>query len=210
MLSQDDQRLVGAAQKHRDMHRAMPVTVSGVSFCSSFWIVATFVILSGLIVAGGFPNWIQNEVQPGTQARSLGNALQRVDLGIYYLCYKLRGCGDPNSDACEDECRQSRACGCYLYMHYDPPTFVNSTDSILTESGMVPYENYSDLVFLFSGSIVYAFGCLLLFISLIVGAIAYFKPKIGHCSLFLFAFVLQAVAGEGLLVTVVWPACMIL
>lgn len=194
-MHKDDPRLVGARQ--RDMHRSMPVTVSGVSCMSTFWIIATFLILAGLIVAGGFPYWIQNDVALGTQARSLGNALQRVDLGIFYLCYKLRGCGDPNSDVCEDECRQSRACGCYSYMNYAPPMLVNSTnDNILTESGMVPFENYNDIVFLFSGSIVYAFGCLLLLISLMVGAVAYCKPKLGHCSLFLFAFVLQAVAGK--------------
>lgn len=198
MHDQQDDHLVGAATKHRDMHRRMPVTVSGVSCMSTFWIFATFIILAGLTVAGGFPYWIQNDVQPGTQARSLGNALQRVDLGIYYLCYKLRGCGDSSSDICEDECRQSRACGCYTYMNYEPPMFVNSsTDNVLTESGMTPFDSYRDIVFLFSGSIVYAFGCLLLLISLVVGAVAYCKPKFGHCSLFLFAFVLQAVAGKG-------------
>lgn len=196
MMNQDDQRLVGAASKHRDINRQMPVTVSGISCVSTLWIIFTFLVLAGLVVAGGFPYWIHNRVEPGTQARSLGNALQRVDLGIYYLCYKLSGCGDPNNDVCEDECREARACGCYTYLDYKPPVFINSTDNIRRESGMVPFESHGDIVFLFSGSIVYAFGCMLLFISLMLGAVAYCKPKLGQCSVFLFAFVIQAVAGK--------------
>lgn len=191
----DDKHLVGGA-KQRDRMRPMPVTVSGVSFMSALWIIATFLILGGLIVAGGFPNWIRNRVEPGTQARTLGNTLTRVDLGLFYVCYKLRVCGDPTSSVCEDECRAVRACGCYTYMDYRPGRVYNSTNGVVIESNMVPFMALTDLDFLFSASIVYAFGCLLLLISLMVGSIAFCKPKLGPCSLFLFAFALQALAGE--------------
>lgn len=194
MLGQDDDdKLVGGV-KQRDRLRPMPVTVTGISCMSTLWILATFIVLSGLIVAGGFPYWIKNRVEPGIQARSLGNALTRVDLGIFYVCYKLRVCGDASTDICEDVCRQNRTCGCYTYMDYNPPN-ITITDSIETETGMVPTESVRDLIFLFAASIVYAFGCLLLLLSLVVGATAYCKPRMGHCSLYLFAFVLQAVAG---------------
>lgn len=198
MLGRDDQHLVGAPTKKQDMYRHMPVTISGISCISVIWITATFVILSGLIVAGGFPTWIRNRVQIGAPARSLGNTLTRVDLGLYYLCYKLRGCGDPNSAICEDECRRARACGCYPYMNYNPPPMINSTtDNLMIESGMVPFESPRDIVFLFSASIVYAFGCLLLLVSLFVGTFAFYKPKLNRrCNMFMFAFVLQAVAGK--------------
>jgi hypothetical protein len=72
----------------------------------------------------------------------------------------------------------------------------NSTNGVVIESNMRPYEALTDLDFLFSASIVYAFGCLLLLVSLIVGSIAFCKPKCGSCSLFLFSFCLQALAGE--------------
>ncbi len=195
MLGRDDDHLVGAS-KQRDRMRPMPVTVSGTSCMSSLWLIATFLLLSGLIVAGGFPNWIRNRVELGTQARSLGNTLTQVDLGIYYLCYKLRGCGDDNSDVCEVQCRESRVCGCYTYMDFDPPQHINASNSVLVASGMQGLNSLQDIVFLFSASIVYAFGCFLLLISLLVGSIAFCKPKLGSCSLFAFAFVLQSVAGE--------------
>lgn len=191
-LGYDDDRLVG---KQRDRMRPMPVTVSGVSFVSCLWLIATFVVLSGLIVAGGFPNWIRNRVEPGTQARTLANTLTRVDLGLFYLCYKLRVCGDSSSAVCEDECRAIRACGCYPYMNYEPQMEYNSTNGVVIESNMRPYTALTDLDFLFSASIVYAFGCFLLLCSLLVGSIAFCKPKCGSCSLFLFSFSLQALAG---------------
>ena len=194
-LGVDDDRLVGGA-KQRDRMRPMPVTVSGVSCMSCVWLCATFIVLGGLIVAGGFPNWIRNRVEPGTQARTLGNTLTRVDLGLFYLCYKLRVCGDTRDAVCEDECRDVRACGCFLYMDYNPMNEYNSTNGVVIESNMRPYQDLTELQFLFSASIVYAFGCFLLLCSLLTGAIAFCKPKCGSCSLFLFSFSLQALAGE--------------
>lgn len=196
-VGRDDDKLVGAASQ-RDRMRPMPVTVSGVSCMSSLWLLATFLLLSGLIVAGGFPHWIRNRVERDNRVRSLGNTLTRVDLGMFYLCYKLQGCGDESSAVCEEHCREERICGCYTYMDFDPPEHINSStsNSVILASGMQGLSSLRDIVFLFSASIVYAFGCFLLLASLIVGAIAYCKPKLGHCSLFAFAFVLQSVAGE--------------
>lgn len=188
-------QLVGGVN-HRDRLRPMPVTVSGVSLMSTLWLFFTFLILSGLIVAGGFPYWIRNRVELGTQARTLGNTLTSVDLGLFYICYKLRVCGEASGDVCEEECRAINACGCYTYMDYKPMEVYNTTSDVIIDSNMVPYEEVTDLTFLFSASIVYGFGCLLLLFSLLVGVFAYCKPKCGSCSLFLFAFSLQAVAGK--------------
>lgn len=193
-----DKHLVGGV-KHQDRLRPMPVTVSGISCTSFIWLSFTFLILAGLIVAGGFPNWIRNRVEPGTQARTLGNTLTRVDLGLFYVCYKLRVCGD-SSTRCEEECRATRACGCYTYMSYSPAAEYNTTQGII-ESNMRPFQQLTDLPFLFSASIVYAFGCALLLASLVTGIIAFCKPKCGSCSLFLFAFSLQALAGLALIVS---------
>lgn len=188
MIGKDDQKLVG--RKQPDRLKPMPVTVTGISCMSTIWLLATFLLLSGLIVAGGFPNWIRNRVETGPQQRGLGNALSRVDLGLFYLCYNLIGC-----DECDDVCRNQRLCGCYTYLTYDPPPGIN-TSNLVTTTNMRPTESVRDFMFLFSGSIVYAFGCFLLALSLMVGVIAYCKPRIGSCSGFLFAFVLQALAGN--------------
>ena len=194
MLGRDDQQLVGG-NKHRDRMRPMPVTVTGVSCVSTIWIIATFAILSGLIVAGGFPKWIKNRVEPGPQSRDLGNnALSSVDLGLFYLCYNLTGCTQVN---CDGVCRDQRLCGCYTYMGYNPPAnFTSENGQVHIVTKLSKPESIRDYIFLFSGSMVYAFGCLLLLISLLIGVVAYCKPRFGSCSLFLLAFVLQAVAGK--------------
>lgn len=197
-MYEGDKHLVGGG-KQRDRMRPMPVTVSGVSCMSFIWLAATFLVLAGLIVAGGFPNWIRNRVEPGTQARTLGNTLIRVDMGMFYLCYKLRVCGDTSAE-CDDDCRAVRACGCYTYMDYNPMDTYNTTQGDI-ESKMMPYTTLTDLDFLFSASIVYAFGCFLLLCSLFTGIVAFCRPKCGACSVFLFSFSLQALAGLALIVS---------
>lgn len=191
MKHDDDLQLVGKAKKRM---MPMPVTVSGVSCVSTIWLIATFLLTSGLIVAGGFPHWIQNRVDPGTQATNLRNALSSVDLGLYYLCYNLTGC---RQATCNGLCRDQKLCGCYTYMTYDPPATINTTNGeVVTPTNLRPIDSVNDFVFLFSSSIVYAFGCLLLALSLFFGVVGYCKPRIGSCSLYLFCFVLQAIAGR--------------
>jgi hypothetical protein len=53
-----------------------------------------------------------------------------------------------------------------------------------------------DFVWLFIASIIYAAGVILLLVSLVVGAIAFFKPRVRNCSLFLTAFIFQIIAGD--------------
>jgi len=194
MNRDDDIELVGKARKkeHR-MMMPMPVTVTGWSCVSVFWVISTFLLLSGLIVAGGFPNWISNRVEPGAQATNLRNAISSVDLGMYYMCYNLTGCSQTQ---CNGACKEQRLCGCYTYLTYDPPTTINRTNGgVVTPTNLRPFEDVNEFVFLFSSSIVYAFGIAMLLLSLVIGSLALCKPKAGSCSLFLFAFVLQVTAG---------------
>lgn len=192
MNCDEELQLVGKVRK-RDRMMPMPVTVSGVSCVSTLWLLATFLIMSGLIVAGGFPNWIQNQVDPGAQATNLHNALSSVNLGLYYMCYNLTGCAQ---SACDGLCKDHKLCGCYTYMTYDPPVTINTTKGeVVTPTNLWPINSIGDFVFLFSGSIVYGFGCFLLLLSFVVGVVGYCKPRIGSCPFFLLAFVLQAVAG---------------
>ena len=192
MNPDDEQHLVGKVRK-RDRMVPMPVTVSGVSCISTLWLLATFLLVSGLIIAGTFPNWIQNRVNSGAQATNLRNSLSSVNLGLYYMCYNLTGCAQ---DTCDGFCKDKKLCGCYTYLTYDPPVTINSTKGeVVTPTNLRPINSANDFVFLFSGSIVYGLGCFLLGLSLVIGVIGYCKPRIGSCSLFLFAFILQAVAG---------------
>ncbi len=198
MKQDDDLQLVGGI-KQRDRLRPMPVTVTGVSCISTFWLVATFLILSGLIVAGGFPNWLRNRVETNDQARDLGNILSSVDLGLYYLCYNTTVC---NQEFCDGPCREQRLCGCYTYLDFNPPSTINTTNGLVVAQNQIltPAASVLDILYVFVGSIVYAFGIILLLISLLVGAVAYCKPRFGSCSLFLFAFVCQALAGMSVII----------
>lgn len=145
-----------------------PVTVSGVSVVSTVWLLATFIIVSALVVAGGFPFWIHNH-----DPQQLGNQLSRADVGIYYFCYNL------STDQSFREC--------IPYLQFTPPS--NLTHG-LEEAEL------EDIAFLFSSSIVFAFGLGMLVISLVVGVVAYCKPRIKKHSMFVVAFVFQVVGGE--------------
>ena len=189
---EDDIELVGKVRK-KDRMMPMPVTITGFSFISVFWVLMTFLLLSGLIIAGGFSKWIKNRVEPGTQATNLRNALSSVDLGLFYLCYNLTGCTQPE---CNGFCEEQKLCGCYTYLTYDPPVTINRTNGgVVTPTNLKAIESVEEIVFLFASSMVYAFGILMLLIALLVGVLALWKPRFGSCSLFLFAFVLQVVAG---------------
>ena len=175
---------------------------------SAFWILATFAVTAGLVVAGGFPYWLGNRVEGApNSAQSLDltgdlrySALVRVDLGLYHLCYQLHSgsslvvCG--SNRTCNGICRDMRFCGCVHYLSYNPPSNFTTSDGLVRPSGVFGPRSVMDFVWLFAASIIYAVGVVLLLVSLIVGAIAFFKPRVRNCSLFLTAFVFQIIAGE--------------
>ncbi len=174
----------------------MPVTVSGVSCVSFFWLSATFLLLSGLVIAGGFSNWISNRVERSPlrnpQRIELSNGLDSVDLGLYYLCFNLTACPD---SICSDSCGASGFCGCHTYFTYNPATnFTNNGRT--TPTNMKKVESVEEIKFLFSASIIYAIGIILLFISLMIGILAFCKPRIRGWSLFIFSFLFQVFAGK--------------
>ena len=164
----------------------VPVTVSGVSFVSTFWLFGTFLVIAGLVIAGGFPNWIRNSVEAGSpQARSLGTIISTVDLGLYYFCFTITG------QVCPDN-----FCNCTTYLNFDPPEAIDLGATSFT-TGLYNASSVSEIPFLFSSSIVYAFGVGMLVLSLLVGVVAYCKPRIcrNKVSLFLASFVFQLFGG---------------
>ena len=187
---------------------APPVKYTGISFVAGFWVSATFFVIAGLVVAGGSPYWLGNRIEGApNSAQSFdltGNnqysALVRVDLGLYYLCYQLLSdspsvtCGADT--ACNGTCRDLRYCGCVQYLSYDPPSMFTASDRLARPSSVFGPNSVTDFVWLFVASIIYAVGVFLLMVSLVVGAIAFFKPRVRNCSLFLTAFVFQIIAGN--------------
>ena len=181
-----------------------PVKRKGMSFVSAIWILFTFIVIACLVVAAGFPYWIVNRVEgaPNSpQSRDLNidySALVRVDLGLYYLCYQLYSgtpaCGMDTS--CNDTCRNRGYCGCVTYLSYNPPSNFTTTDGLSRVSSVHGAKSAMDFVWLFAASIIYAGGILLLLISLVIGSVAFCKPRLGKCSLFMTAFVFQILAGE--------------
>lgn len=196
MKRDDRQNLIGGPPP--------PVKHKGISFVSAIWILFTFIVIACLAVAAGFPYWIVNRVEGApnsAQSRDLNmdySALVRVDLGLYYLCYQLHSgqpaCGTETS--CSGTCRDRRFCGCVPYLSYNPPSNYSTSDGITRVSSVVGTKSVMDFVWLFAASIIYAVGVLFLLVSLIIGSVAFFKPKIRKCSLFLTAFVFQIFAGQ--------------
>ena len=160
-----------------------PVTVSGISFVSTFWLIFTTLILCGLVVAAAFPHWIENDVESVAKRRELGNILRHVDIGLFHFCYSLTATLDTlNSNTTFKECTP--------YLLYDPPVNYDGSQTNLNAAKMV------DISYLFSASILYAFAFLMLVVSLVVGVIAYFKPRVLNVSMFAVACVFQVVGGE--------------
>lgn len=200
MKAGDRQNLIGGP--------APPVKYTGISFVSGFWVLATFFVIAGLVVAGGSPYWLGNRIEGApNSAQSFdltGNnqysALVRVDLGLYYLCYQLLSdspsvtCGADT--ACNATCRDLGYCGCVQYLSYDPPSMFTLSDKQARPSSVFGPNSVMDFVWLFIASIIYAVGVFLLMVSLVVGAIAFVKPRVRNCSLFLTAFVFQIIAGN--------------
>lgn len=192
---------------------APPVKSKGMSFVAAFWVLATFLVTAGLVVAGGFPYWLGNRIEGApNSAQSFDltgdnsySALARVDLGLYYLCYQLHS-GSPSimcgaDTVCNGTCRDLRLCGCVTYLSFNPPSTFNVSDELTRPSNVYGPNSIMDFVWLFAASIIYAVGVFLLLVSLVVGAIAFFQPRVRNCSFFLTAFVFQIIAGERLEVT---------
>ena len=148
--------------------RPKPVTVSGVSFASTTWLVCTFLIITGLVVAAAFPQW--------TTISSPTTALQAIDIetGLYYICY-TPGIGQDSS--------VQPICSTYVYPEFSPSNRTNLASIDLR-----------DIAYLFTSSICYGVGTCLIMLSLIVGIVAYCKPRIKEKSVYLVAFVMQLFA----------------
>ena len=140
-----------------------PVTVSGVSVASTFWLVSGFLLIAGLFVAAGFPQWASMSSPPA----SLG--AKDVKIGLFYFCYT------PGVDSSEAE-----VCSLYVYPEFKPSNL----------SSLATIETV-DVAYLLTSSICYGFGTGLLMISMVLGIIAYCKPRIKDNSVFLVAFVIQ-------------------
>ena len=169
--SESQQHLVGHPSNTKLL--PTPVTVTGISIVSTTWLVFTFLFISALVIAAGFPQWLQNRnlEQP--------SSVSRADIGLYYICYNLTG--DPPFRDCTP------------YLQFSPP--VNRSTNLI-EAGL------QDIAFLFSASIVYAFGVGMLIVSLVVGVVAYCKPRIKTYSVFALAFIFQVIAGKVVCATV--------
>ena len=160
-----------------------PVTVSGISFVSTLWIIITILVLCGLVVVAAFPRWIHNDVNTPEKRRELDNLVHQVDFGLYYFCYELTASLDQaTNNASFDECT--------TYLQYNPRATLNDISTNLLEADL------EDIAFLFAASLLYAFGFLMLLISLVMGIVAYFKPKVLGTSMFAVAFVFQVIGGE--------------
>ncbi len=186
-----------------------PIKYKGISFVAAFWLTATFLVVAGLVAAGGSPYWLGNRIEGApNSAQSFdltGNnqysALVQVDLGLYYLCYNLQSTSPPvvcgaQGTACNRTCRDLRFCGCVSYLSYDPPSMFTPSDGLARSSSVFGPNSVMDFIWLFVASVIYAVGVILLLVSLVFGGIAFFKPRVRNCSLFLTAFIFQIIAGE--------------
>ena len=160
-----------------------PVTVSGVSFVSTTWLLVTFAVVVALVVAAGAPYWMKNE-----DPDQLGNLVNSVYLGLYYFCYELPldpdvYCKDDLSTILDDSC-------CTTYSDFTNPVNLTIGSTRLEETSL------DDLSYLFSASLVYAFAVVMLIVSLVFGVMAYCKPRIRNFSVFAIAFIFQISASE--------------
>ncbi len=147
--------------------RPMPVTVSGISVASTFWLVSGFFLMAGLVVAAGFPNWASMTSPPAVLSA------KEVKIGLYYFCYT------PGIPA-DSSLNEPEQCSLYVYPKFKPSNLTN----------LAPIDTV-DVVYLLTSSICYGLGTCLLMISLIVGVVAYCKPRIKDHSVYLVAFVIQ-------------------
>lgn len=81
--SDSQAQLIGRPSSHKLL--PTPVTVSGVSVASTFWLVLNFICIAGLIIAAGFPNWAVVATPRSSIRVSSG------EIGLYYFCYTPNG-----------------------------------------------------------------------------------------------------------------------
>ena len=169
--SDSRQQLVRSSRTSLHKIKPTPVTVSGISIASTFWLVSTFLLIAGLSVAAGFPYWMSMD-SPSTAL-----AARNIKVGLFYFCYTPGSLGADSTESGSEEC------SLYVYPKFKP--------SNLSNLATIEAE---DVVYLLTASILYGLGIGLLMISMIVGIIAYCKPRIKEHSVFLVAFVLQLFA----------------
>jgi hypothetical protein len=165
-----------------------PVTVSGISFVSTLWIIFTILVLCGLVIVAAFPRWVHNDVNTPEKRRELDNLVYKVDFGLYHFCYELTtSLVQGTNNASFEECT--------TYLQYSPQATLGGISTNLENADL------EDIAFLFSASILYAFAFLMLLLSLIWGVTAYLKPKVKGTSMFAVAFVFQVIGGVALVIS---------
>lgn len=154
--------------RNQSLHKIKPtpVTVTGVSFASTIWLAGGFLLIAGLVVAAAFPNWTSIDHPPGYLAA------KNVRIGLFYFCYT------PDADTTASPATEE--CSLYVYPTFKPSNLTN-----------IATIDTRDMAYLLTSCCSYGFGTGLLMIALIVGIIAYCKPRIKEQSLFLVAFVIQ-------------------
>ena len=167
-LNEDQRQLVGA-RPGPSATRLLPtpVTISGVSFISTLWLLATFLVICALVVSGAFPNWMKNH-----EPRELDNQLGEADIGLYQICYRIGS--------------RSNSRICKFFLDFSP----NETTTGLEDAEL------NDIAFIFSSSIIYAVAVWVMIVSLVTGVVAYCKPRVKNQSMFLVAFILQMIGGK--------------
>lgn len=181
---------IGAGRQMSARHmKPTPVTVSGISFVSTLWLIFTVLVLCGLVIVAAFPRWIHNDVNTPEKRRELDNLVHTVDFGLYHFCYELtaslvRGTNNASFEECT------------TYLQYTPQATLAGVSTNLQSA------NLEDIAFLFSASIVYAFAFLMLLLSLVTGVTAYLKPKVKGTSMFAVSFVFQVIGGMKMIIFV--------
>ncbi len=160
--------------------RPTPVTVSGISAIATVWLLATFLTIAALVISAGWPNWMKNH-----DPDQLGNLVTTVDIGLFYVCYELNE--DPDVYCNNDLATTFDNACCSPYLDFVTPSNLSIGKVRLNDADL------DDIAYLFSASIIFAVATVMLIISLVLGVIAYLKPRVykGRCSLFAIAFVFQ-------------------
>ena len=180
-VSASTTQLVGPAKGEtsslaKKRFRPEPVTVSGISFVSTAWLVVTVILAAACCAAFALPVWmradrVEAQRDPRRQIRP-SDYVYDVQIGMTW--YRANYSSDNG---------QSWIALTYHYLQF-------SAD----ETNVLP-RDAADISVLLAASCAYGTGCGLLIISFFIGMVAYCKPRIKGASVFLAAFFFQLIAG---------------